>query len=85
MISRLFMGNDLYDEYIALRDKIQSDILTVANDFRNRAFRGEIANIYSEWETYIDRLYAAGLDQFVEIFNRDDFKKFEIDKSKLYY
>jgi hypothetical protein len=85
LISRLFMGNDLYDEYIALRDKIQSDILTVANDFRNRAFRGEIANIYSEWETYIDRLYAAGLDQFVEIFNRDGFKKFEIDKSKLYY
>lgn len=84
LISRLFMGNDMYDEYIELRDNIQADILTVANDFRNKAFRGELANINAEWSSYIDQLYAAGLDEYVKLFNREDFKKFEIDKSKLY-
>ena len=84
LISRLFMGNDMYDEYIKLRDTIQSDILTVSNDFRNKAFQGELANINAEWSTYIDQLYAAGLEEYVKIFNREEFKLFEIDKSKLY-
>lgn len=78
------MGNDMYDEYIKLRDTIQSDILTVSNDFRNKAFQGELANINAEWSTYIDQLYAAGLEEYVKIFNREEFKLFEIDKSKLY-
>ncbi len=84
LISRLFMGNEMYDEYIKLRDTVNSDILTVSNNFRNKAFRGELADINAEWSTYIDQLYRAGLEKYVEIFNRKEFEMFEIDKSKLY-
>lgn len=84
LINRLYMGNELYDEYIKLNQKINSDIMTVANDFRNKAFKGELANINAEWANYIDSLYRAGLDQYVEIFNKESFGLYDVDKTKLY-
>lgn len=85
LISRLYMGNEMYDEYIELRNNVNSDIMTIANDFRNKAFNGELADIYAEWGNYIDALYRAGLEQYVEIFNRPEFGLYNIDKSTLYY
>ena len=74
----------MYDEYIVLRDKINPDIMTVANDFRNKAFKGELADINAEWSNYIDALYNAGLQEYVKIFNRSEFGVYDIDKKALY-
>ncbi len=84
LINRLYMGNEMYDEYIVLRDKINPDIMTVANDFRNKAFKGELADINAEWSNYIDALYNAGLQEYVKIFNRSEFGVYDIDKKALY-
>jgi hypothetical protein len=84
LIHRLYMGDELYEEYIDLYNEIGNDIITVASDFRNKAFRGELANINAEWQNYIETLYNAGLKQLVEIFNREDFGLYDIDKTALY-
>ena len=36
LISRLYMGNEMYDEYIELRNNVNSDIMTIANDFETK-------------------------------------------------
>lgn len=84
LISRLFMGQDLYDEYIELKNKINADVMAVANDFRDRAYKGELGDINAEWSQYIDAIYSAGLDQYVKIFNKDEFRMYEIDKTNIY-
>ena len=44
-------------------------INTVHNDFVNKVFNGQIANIHTEWEQYIEQIYAAGLEEWVKIWN----------------
>jgi hypothetical protein len=84
LVHRLYMGDEKYDEFIKLRQEINSDILTVANDFRNKAFKGELADINAEWSYYIEALYRAGLEQYVEYFNDESFGLYEIEKESLY-
>jgi len=84
LISRLYMGDELYEEYVDLRDEVNSEIMVVANDFRDKAFNGELADINAEWSTYVDMLYSAGLEKYIEIFNSEQFEKYIIDKEGLY-
>ena len=84
LINMLYMGKEMYQEYIDLRNLINNDIMVVANDFRNKAFNGELADIHAEWSSYIDALYRAGLDKYVEIFNKNEFGLYDVDKTKLY-
>lgn len=84
-ISAVYMGQEMYDEYAALNAELSPQINVVVNDFKNRALKGEIANINTEWVQYIEQLYAAGLDQLIEkFFNNPEYKKYEPgDKFKL--
>ncbi len=84
LTTRLYMGNAMYKEYIDLRNEIINDVHVVADNFRDKAFKGELADINAEWSNYIDTLYRAGLDKFIEIFNREEFGKYIIDRSSLY-
>lgn len=63
------MPKDLYERYVEIRNETNASINTVHNDFVKRFEQGQIADVLSEWSTYIDQLYANGLDQWVEIFN----------------
>jgi hypothetical protein len=57
--------------------EVSGEIMAVMKDFINRHWAGQIANIYTEWESYITRLYAAGLGKIVDdYFNNDKFEKY---------
>lgn len=63
------MPKNLYDKFTEIRNETLGSINTVHNDLVRRFEEGQIANILTEWSTYIDQLYANGLDLWVEIFN----------------
>jgi hypothetical protein len=71
------MPADRYEEFKELREETIDQISTVHNEFSSRVWSGQIANINTEWEQYIDRLYAAGLEEWVEIWNGSDIKTFK--------
>jgi putative aldouronate transport system substrate-binding protein len=67
--SEFTMTPELYKEFRELRDETLPQINTVHNDFVNKVFNGQIANIHTEWEQYIEQIYAAGLEEWVKIWN----------------
>ena len=71
------MPNDIYKTFTDLKNETQAQINTVHSDFAGKVLSGQIANIDSEWEQYITQIYAAGLDDWVEIWNDDEVKTFE--------
>ncbi|HBN86069.1 MAG TPA: hypothetical protein DDZ89_19755 [Clostridiales bacterium] len=71
------MPSDKYEEFKALREETIDQIVAVRDDFNARVWDGQIANIDTEWEQYIEQIYAAGLEDWVEIWNSDDIKTFK--------
>jgi putative aldouronate transport system substrate-binding protein len=74
--ARFMMPEDKYEDFKKLKDETQLQIDAVRNDFMNRLFSGQIANIDTEWEQYIQQLYAAGLEEWMKIWNSDDVKEY---------
>jgi putative aldouronate transport system substrate-binding protein len=75
--SAFTMPDELFDEFKTLRDETSSSINTVHSDFRRKAFAGQISNFDAEWTQYIEQIYAAGLQQWVDIWNRDEVKTYD--------
>jgi hypothetical protein len=75
--SAFTMPDELFDEFKTLRDETSSSINTVHSDFRKKAFAGQISNFDAEWTQYIEQIYAAGLQQWVDIWNRDEVKTYD--------
>ena len=73
----LTMPADKYEEFRDLRDQTNSQIAAVHNDFLKRVWSGQIVNIDSEWEQYIDQIYAAGLSDWAEFWSSDEIKTFD--------
>jgi len=67
----LTMTSNNYDAFKQLRDTTIDDISAVHNDFSSRVWDGQIGNIAAEWEQYINQIYAAGLEKWVEFWNDD--------------
>jgi putative aldouronate transport system substrate-binding protein len=75
-IDYMYMGS-MYNDYVKDWQEVSGEIMAVMKDFINRHWVGQIANIYTEWESYITRLYAAGLGKIVDdYFNNDKFEKY---------
>ena len=70
------MPTDLYDEFVKLKNESNADITAVHKDFMNRLYEGQVINIYEEWTQYIDQIYAAGMAEWVEIFNNEEFRTY---------
>ncbi len=75
--SSFTMTPELFEEFKTLRNDTQTQINTVRNDFTKKIWAGQVANIDSEWEQYIEQIYAAGLDRWVEIWNSDEVKTYQ--------
>jgi len=75
--SEFTMPTEMYVEYKKLRDETSPQINTVHNDFTKKIWAGQVANMDTEWEHYIEQIYAAGLESWVEIWNRDDVKPYQ--------
>jgi putative aldouronate transport system substrate-binding protein len=75
--SAFTMPMEMYKEFKTLQEETSAQINAVHKDFITRFNQGQIANIDNEWEQYIEQIYAAGLDKWVEIWNRDEIKTFE--------
>lgn len=74
-INLMDMGAELYEGYQQKWAEVSPQINAVINDFANRAWRGDIANIDTEWEFYIDQLYAVGLEDIIkDFFENDEFR-----------
>ncbi|NLY97440.1 MAG: hypothetical protein GX082_08435 [Clostridiaceae bacterium] len=71
-ISLLDMGEDLYNKYNEAWAEISPQLNPIINDFANRTWNGEIANINTEWEEYLNRLYAAGLEDLIRDYYMND-------------
>ncbi|HBN83239.1 MAG TPA: hypothetical protein DDZ89_05290 [Clostridiales bacterium] len=67
--SEFTMTPELFKEFKALRDETNAQINTVHSDFAKKVFDGQIANMNTEWEQYIEQIYAAGLEKWVKIWN----------------
>jgi putative aldouronate transport system substrate-binding protein len=84
-ISAVYMGQEMYDEYMEKYNALFPAIRTVINDFKNRALNGAIADFNSEWVQYIDQIYAAGLGELIkDYYNNPDYKDYDPgDKFKI--
>jgi hypothetical protein len=71
------MPKDMFDKFKILRDETSSQINTVHSDFVNKIWNGQVANLDAEWEQYIEQIYAAGLDKWVEIWNSEEIKTYD--------
>lgn len=81
LYSQYTMPSEIYEEFKLLREETIAQINSVINDFTGRIWGGQIANIDTEWEQYIEQLYNAGLDDWVKIWNNDEIKTFKYYKS----
>jgi putative aldouronate transport system substrate-binding protein len=78
-IAPLDMGQELYDAYMKDYNELNNEIMTVVNNFANRVWRGQVGDIYTEWEQYLTQLYSAGLQTMVDkYYNNDAFQKYEV-------
>jgi putative aldouronate transport system substrate-binding protein len=77
-ISDVYMGKDLYNEYVEENKDINAQLNPIINDFKNRALNGEISNFDQEWAQYIDQLYANGLQTLVDkYYNNSAFQTYD--------
>jgi chromate transporter len=65
------MPIEVYEEFQKLYQETGSQIFAVRNDFTNRVMKGGVANINAEWSQYLEQLYSAGLEDWIEIWNSD--------------
>ncbi len=75
--SNFTMPLQMYTDFTKLKNETQSQINTVHSSFKSKVWSGQIGNIETEWEQYIDQIYAAGLEEWVEVWNNDDIKTFQ--------
>jgi hypothetical protein len=66
------LGVELQDKFNEINWAVAGSVNTVYNEFKQRVFQGQVANMRSEWSQYIDALYAAGYDKLVEIYGSDE-------------
>lgn len=71
------MPEDKHKEFTELKTATENEINTVHNDFASKVWAGQIANIDTEWEQYIDQIYAAGLKDWVAIWNSEDIQTYQ--------
>lgn len=72
--SATYVPPEMLEAYNEDWNAISSDINTIIADFRTRHWNGQIANINTEWEQYINQLYEAGLEKIVkDYYNNDAF------------
>ncbi len=71
-INILDMGEELFDAYNVAWAAVSGQINPIINDFATRSWDGEIANINTEWEQYLNQLYAAGLDDLIKNFYENE-------------
>jgi putative aldouronate transport system substrate-binding protein len=77
-INKLNMGAELYEEYVKEYAEYSGSINAAVSDFANRVWRGEIADLNTEWQQYIDQLYAAGLEIIIDkYYNNDAFPQYQ--------
>lgn len=77
-LNKLNMGIDLYEEYIKEYAEYSPNINAAVADFANRSWRGDIADLNSEWVQYINQLYAAGLETIIDkYYNNDSFEVYQ--------
>jgi len=76
LYDRSTMPLEVYEEFRLLYQATSAQVFAVRNDLEGRMNRGEIANMDAEWSQYIDQLYAAGLEDWIKIWNRDDIKTY---------
>ena len=68
------MPVEMMQKYYEDWDIIGENINAVINDFRSRSWNGQIANINTEWDRYLNQLYEAGLRKLIDdYFNSDQF------------
>ena len=78
------MTAEQFDTFKELRDTTNDQITAVRNDFNKKVNEGQIANLNAEWSTYIEQLYANGLEDWVEFWNDDNIKTYQYYKSLEY-
>jgi len=77
-LSGTYMSPEMLDAYNKDWAEMSADINGIIADFRNRSWGGQIANINTEWEQYINQLYEAGLGKLVDkYFNNSDFMPYK--------
>jgi hypothetical protein len=77
LYDRSTMPNEVYEKFTKLYQETSAQVFAVRNDFEARTRRGEIADINTEWTQYLDQLYAAGLEDWIEIWNSDEIITYE--------
>ncbi len=75
--SNFTMPSSLFEKFKTLRTETNAEISAVHSDFSKRVWGGQIANMDTEWEQYIEQIYAAGLNLWVKIWNDDQIKTFD--------
>lgn len=82
-ITALDMGQEMYDEYRKDYNALNTEIMTVANNFANNVWKGQVGDINTEWEQYLTQLYSAGLQTMVDkYYNNDDFRRYDVPDFK---
>ncbi len=72
--SATYVPAEMMQAFKADWDAFGADINKIHAEFRDRHWNGQIANINTEWEQYINQLYDAGLEKIVnDYYNNDDF------------
>jgi hypothetical protein len=76
-LNKMNMGKELFDQYTKEYAEYSPTINTAIADFAKRSWNGEIANLSTEWEQYINQLYSAGLEAIVDkYYNNEAFKPY---------
>ncbi|HBN85251.1 MAG TPA: hypothetical protein DDZ89_15570 [Clostridiales bacterium] len=70
--SSTYVPNDMMKAFTEDWNKFGADINALHADFRDRHWNGQIANINTEWEQYINQLYEAGLEKLVDDYYNND-------------
>jgi len=73
IIDQMWMDKETWTKYDTLNKEYSSSIAAVRDDFYKRVDQGQTGDINSEWQAYIEALYAAGLEKFIdEVYNKDE-------------
>ncbi|MGI6563624.1 MAG: hypothetical protein ACOX3Q_13880 [Clostridia bacterium] len=76
--SEAYMGRALWNAYREDKSEVDPQLNPIINDFKTRVLNGEIANINTEWNQYIDQLYANGLQMLIDkYFNNPEFVEYD--------
>ncbi len=72
--SATYVPTEMMEKFTEDWNTFGADINAIHADFRDRSWNGQIANINTEWEQYINQLYEAGLEKLVnDYYNNDEF------------